>query len=530
MAEAYKINTVPLPAGGGGASDHGDLTGLTDDDHTIYPLHNYGVGTTNFVAGTGAGAALEAGAENNVLIGTNAGNAITTGDGHVMIGFDTAGTTTVSHKSVVIGWEAMANQAASFAVCIGAGAAKNKQNGVYGVWIGYNCGASSDGNYSVLIGGAAGTNADESNVIIGYQAGNGSNVNDNNILIGRSAGQTCTDGCVMLGHNAGENAAGSNMLYIHNNNNATPLIYGEFDNSMVGINTTTLTEALNVNGAIVIGDATTSGAGTIRYNNGDYEGYTTASGWLSLTSGAGGAGGGGVVDHGALEGLDDDDHTQYVLHEPGVGTNNFVAGANAGESLTTGEDNVIIGKSAGDSLTIGYENVLVGHQAGGGDVGGTYCTYIGFNAGKSGAYNVAVGQKAGEQSTGSSNVFVGRHAGQENTGATNVIVGAEAGHDGDGDSNVFLGYAAGFSETGSNKLYITNSSGVDPLIYGEFDTAELTFNGEVTVTEDFYLTQSGTAPASAADTGTQGEIRWTDDYVYICVNTDTWKRSALSTW
>jgi hypothetical protein len=37
-------------------------------------------------------------------------------------------------------------------------------------------------------------------------------------------------------------------------------------------------------------------------------------------------------------------------------------------------------------------------------------------------------------------------------------------------------------------------------------------------------------PASAADTGAQGEISWDADYIYVCTATDTWKRAALSTW
>jgi hypothetical protein len=40
----------------------------------------------------------------------------------------------------------------------------------------------------------------------------------------------------------------------------------------------------------------------------------------------------------------------------------------------------------------------------------------------------------------------------------------------------------------------------------------------------------GTAPASATDTGTAGDIRYDADYIYICTATDTWKRAAISTW
>jgi hypothetical protein len=37
-------------------------------------------------------------------------------------------------------------------------------------------------------------------------------------------------------------------------------------------------------------------------------------------------------------------------------------------------------------------------------------------------------------------------------------------------------------------------------------------------------------PASATDTGTAGEICWDADYIYVCTATNTWKRTAISTW
>jgi hypothetical protein len=37
-------------------------------------------------------------------------------------------------------------------------------------------------------------------------------------------------------------------------------------------------------------------------------------------------------------------------------------------------------------------------------------------------------------------------------------------------------------------------------------------------------------PASASDTGVAGEICWDANYIYVCTATNTWKRSAISTW
>lgn len=37
-------------------------------------------------------------------------------------------------------------------------------------------------------------------------------------------------------------------------------------------------------------------------------------------------------------------------------------------------------------------------------------------------------------------------------------------------------------------------------------------------------------PASPDDTGTTGDIVWDSEYVYICIDTNTWKRFLLSSW
>lgn len=37
-------------------------------------------------------------------------------------------------------------------------------------------------------------------------------------------------------------------------------------------------------------------------------------------------------------------------------------------------------------------------------------------------------------------------------------------------------------------------------------------------------------PASASAPGTTGDICWDSSFIYVCVATDTWKRTAISTW
>lgn len=46
----------------------------------------------------------------------------------------------------------------------------------------------------------------------------------------------------------------------------------------------------------------------------------------------------------------------------------------------------------------------------------------------------------------------------------------------------------------------------------------------------YRLSRLNTAPASSTDTGTLGEIRITSTYIYICTATNTWVRSALTTF
>ena len=37
-------------------------------------------------------------------------------------------------------------------------------------------------------------------------------------------------------------------------------------------------------------------------------------------------------------------------------------------------------------------------------------------------------------------------------------------------------------------------------------------------------------PVSSTANGTTGQISWDANYIYVCVNTNTWKRVALTTW
>lgn len=46
----------------------------------------------------------------------------------------------------------------------------------------------------------------------------------------------------------------------------------------------------------------------------------------------------------------------------------------------------------------------------------------------------------------------------------------------------------------------------------------------------YNLSILNTAPASTTATGTTGEIRYTADFIYVCIATNSWVRTALTTW
>jgi hypothetical protein len=181
------------------------------------------------------------------------------------------------------------------------------------------------------------------------------------------------------------------------------------------------------------------------------------------------------------------------------GFNNIFMGDSAGFYNTTGKDNIFIGNLSGVNNSSGYNNVYLGFQSGFTNSTGSYNVGIGNQAGmyNTGIGNVFLGQSAGwHNSTGILNTFLGAAAGRDNTsglfdtyigsgaglsatGNYNTFIGWNAGELTTGSGNVFIGFAAGASETGSNKLYIASQASATPLIWGDFGSFTLEFNGSV---------------------------------------------------
>ena len=52
----------------------------------------------------------------------------------------------------------------------------------------------------------------------------------------------------------------------------------------------------------------------------------------------------------------------------------------------------------------------------------------------------------------------------------------------------------------------------------------------IDVNSDIIRLRTPKTPASASASGNEGDICWDSNYIYVCTATDTWKRTAISTW
>lgn len=144
------------------------------------------------------------------------------------------------------------------------------------------------------------------------------------------------------------------------------------------------------------------------------------------------------------------------------GSGNLAFGLTAGFSLISGSTNLFHGSAAGQSLSTGSANVNVGYQSSSNNQYGSYNTTVGFKA------DYAYGTK-----TGNRNTIVGAFAGLDTASFPTPTTNPS--------DNVLIGYQAGMGNTLSNVLIIENTSNITtPLIFGNFSTDLLDFNGAVT--------------------------------------------------
>lgn len=279
-----------------------------------------------------------------------------------------------------------------------------------------------------------------------------------------------------------EGEAQTNTIQLRNGANSTTILPSASTTISVQIPALTggthylLTSSTNPgsSGASLDGlsDAKSGGAG---FTNSLIVGHST-TGTLGTGTGAG-----GEVDT---------DNAQFnvglgyeSLEAISSGDGNTGIGYRALKFIETSDNNTAIGNRAMYKAT-GSENSFVGAWSGGPTVVGNTSSY---NSGL-GSYVLA------SIETGNNNVAVGHNAGGLLT---------------TGSGNILIGYEAGVGLVNeSDRLFIDNSGTSYPLIYGDFSSDALTFNGSTTTTgtsafEDV-VSIGGTTTAA-------GEIRLLED-------------------
>ena len=202
------------------------------------------LGTDNVHLGEGAAASIASGGNENILIGKNAGTALTTGDRNVAIGHTAFDSATDQQDNVAVGHNSLSSITASggtLCTAIGSKALESLTAGYHNTAVGYgsqdanthgfrnvsmgrdSLGADTKGSYSTAIGDntlstqnfTSATNA--YNVAVGADAGKSISTGVQNTLIGGLAGDALTVGNsnVAIGHSAlGVNNNGSKCVAI----------------------------------------------------------------------------------------------------------------------------------------------------------------------------------------------------------------------------------------------------------------------------------------------------------------------------
>ena len=439
--------------------------------------------TSNTVLGSGAGAAMQAGAEDNVLIGLNAGNNITTADGNVFIGKDVGNQTTGSN-SVAIGWEAMASSGSAVFNSVAVGYRSLWQaTGGNNVAVGLNAETASGSFSGVTAVGASAASLNTSNDItaVGANALDANTTGTNNTAVGKDA--------------LGANTTGANNVAI--GNGALDAITTSGEHTAVGtdalgsltsgiwntaVGRAALAAATTGSQNVAIGWATAGGANPTR---GVYVGER-----------AGGNLGGGndsvAIGSTALLGASGASAT------PG-GT--VAIGSGCLQSINGGNQNVAIGQNALQANTTGSGNTVVGAESLQSSIGGLN-TSLGFRAGR------FIAPSGSTETTASDNsIFIGattRPAGQSQT--NQIVIGHEA--IGNGSNTTTIGNSsttgtfipAGNLTVSNGTLNVRSTSGTGTLNVIASDNDSITLEAGTTFNQIFTFNNNNPFYISAGST------------------------------
>lgn len=120
----------------------------------------------------------------------------------------------------------------------------------------------------------------------------------------------------------------------------------------------------------------------------------------------------------------------------------------------------------------------------------------------------------------------------QTSGAINIVSGASFTGNlnlaNNANFNGTVSIAAGATASGSTKTVNIGTAGLSGSI-SNVNIGSTTGASNTTFGGNVIFAKTAT-PASATATGTTGTIVWDANYVYVCTATNTWKRTAISTW
>lgn len=436
----------------------------------------------------------------SVFIGENAGeNDDLSNNNNVFIGYNAGEDNATGDYNIAIGNYALQNNNSGSNTAIGNSSLKYNTSGSVNTAVGESTLHSNTTGYSNTAIGTYSMYYNETgikNTGLGFRADFYNRDGDGNTIIGYEAGRGITSHTkhrnIFIGYQAGYNEAGSDKLYIENSSSTTPLIGGDFSTNQV-----------EINGTIKITGGT---PGENKILSSDTNGVAS---WSSLSEV------GGVT---ALNDLTDATTDATSL---------FIGGGSGANNDGSDNYNVALGVSALVLNTTGNRNHAIGYHALNTNTTGSGNFAVGIGAlqtNTDGSNNIALGNEAMETlEDGSNNIAIGIASMYNGTiSSGNTMLGYQTGYyNTSGDNNVFIGYQAGYNESGSNKLYIDNSNTASPLIYGDFDTDQLGFIGDVgigTKTPQTFLHVMGSETYSSilispstSGSGGDSEIQFAED-------------------
>lgn len=240
-----------------------------------------------------------------------------------------------------------------------------------------------------------------------------------------------------------------------------------------------------------------------------------------------------------------------------TGARNTMVGSQAAYTSTNGRDNTSIGYRAGFAGTTGVSRTAVGTNAGASNTTGSSWTAVGENAGTSittGGSWTAVGQGAALSiTTGRSFTAIGNlAAGGITEGYGFIAIGNDAAKMMNNGSiaekirdGIYIGNSSTVSEInaineivignnaeggGNHSVNLGNAQTVKTMLHGQVGIGMYSPTADIDIEGTTIRLRNNRTITSSTATGWKGEICWDNNYVYVCVADNTWKRTALQNW